>query len=262
MIRISVKSGADREKVAEAVQKDLAADKRNPARITGDALTKALKDEDWKGSAAAGEKAPKTRAGGKLDPARQIVFRVEGLTCPAVKGLGCGHRLAPVLARLNKIDGVERSFSNRTGTLLRIAVAPSADRDKVAAAVREDLTRDNRKPVLLTGAELKEALEKEEWHLPGELSAIEFRTLALDRVKTFAQAEKLDTETAAKLVKIAEQQWERLAKAGDCCGKNKQPADWLTQFQQFAVSVPEQAKELLPAEQAERLKQALCYCCR
>jgi hypothetical protein len=178
MIRISAKSGADREKVAEAVQKDLAADKRNPARITGDALTKALKDEEWKGSAAAGEKAPKTSAGGKLDPTRQIVLKVEGLTCPAVKGLGCGHRLAPVLARLNKIDGVEKSFSNWPGTLLRISVAPSADRDKDAAAVREDLTKDNRKPVLLTGAELKQALEKEEWRMPGELSAIEFRTLA------------------------------------------------------------------------------------
>jgi hypothetical protein len=36
-----------------------------------------------------------------------------------------------------------------------------------------------------------------------------------------------------------QQQWDRLAKRGDCCGKNKQPADWMAQFEQFAVSVPE-----------------------
>jgi hypothetical protein len=191
------------------------------------------------------------------DPTRQVIFKVEGLTCPAVKGLGCGHRLAPVLARLNKIGGVEKSFSNRTGTMVRISVGPSADRDKVAAAVSEDLTKDSRKPVLLAGDDLKQALVKEEWSSPGDLSAIEFRTFALHRVKTFADAEKLDKEASSKLVKIAEQQWERMAKGGDCCGKLKQPGDWLAQFKQFATSVPDQAKELLTAEQVERLRQVL-----
>jgi len=161
------------------------------------------------------------------DPARQVIFKVEGLTCPAVKGLGCGHRIAPVLAQLNKIEGVEKSFANRTGTLLRICVAASADRDKVATTVREDLTKDNRKPVPLAGEEFKEALVKEKWGSPSELSAIEFRTLALRRVKTFVESEKLDTEAASKLVKIAEQQWERMAKGIDCCKKEQQPADWL-----------------------------------
>ena len=48
MIRITVKAWADKEKVAEAVQKDLAAGKGNPARVTGDGLAKALKDEEWR----------------------------------------------------------------------------------------------------------------------------------------------------------------------------------------------------------------------
>jgi hypothetical protein len=191
------------------------------------------------------------------DPDRQIVLKVEGLTCPAVKGLGCGHRIAPVLARLNKIAGVEKSFSNRTGTMLRISVASSGDREKVAAAVSEDLTKDSRKPVLLAGDEFKQSLVKEEWSSPGDLSAIEFRTFALHRVKTFAEVEKLNKEATDKLVKIAEQQWERMAKGGDCCGKAKQPGDWLAQFKQFAASVPDQAKELLTAQQAERLRQVL-----
>jgi hypothetical protein len=208
-------------------------------------------------AASTAEKNPKTAEANKADPARQIVFTVEGLTCPAVKGLGCGHRIAPVLARLDKVEGVEKSSANRTGTMLRISVASSADRDKVAEATREILTKDNRKPVLLSGGELKQALAKEEWGSPADLSAIEFRTFALHRVKTFAEAEKLDKEASSKLVKIAEQQWERMAKGGDCCGKVKQPGDWVAQFKQFAASVPDQAKELLVAEQTERLRQVL-----
>jgi len=213
---------------------------------------------DPKGDSVMADCCEKPKADAKPgDPARQIVFKVEGLTCPAVKELGCGHRIAPVLVRLNKVEGVEKSSANRTGTMLRISVAPSADRDKVAAAVGEDLTKDNRKPVLFAGDELKQALMKEAWGSPGDLSAIEFRTFALHRVKSFAEAEKLDKETGSKLVKIAEQQWERISKEGDCCGKVKQPGDWLAQFKQLAKAMPDQAKELLTAEQADRLRQVL-----
>ena len=212
-----------------------------------------------KQTAASGNRA-------EMDPTRQLIFKVEGLTCPAVKGLGCGHRIAPVLARLNKIEGVEKSFTNRTGTLLHISVAPSADRDKVAAAVRDDLTKDNRKPVLLARDESEQALAKEKWSSPGDLSAIEFRTLALHRVKTFAQSEKLDKEAADKLLKLAARQWDRLAQGEDCCKqpaqgkdccKQQQPADWLRRFHSFAAALAEPAKELLSAEQAKRLQEAL-----
>jgi hypothetical protein len=204
-----------------------------------------------------GKNTPKLAEANQADPARQIVFTVEGLTCPAVKGLGCGHRIAPLLARLDKVEGIEKSSANRTGTMLCISVASSADRDKVAEATREILIKDNRKPVLLSGGELKQALANEEWGSPGDLSAVEFRTFALHRVKSFAEAEKLDKEATGKLVKIAEQQWERMGKGGDCCGKVKQPGDWVAQFKQFAASVPDQAKELLTAEQVERLRQVL-----
>jgi hypothetical protein len=197
----------------------------------------------------------------KVDTESQLIFKAEGLTCPAVKGLGCGHRIAPVLARLNKIEGVEKSFTNRTGTLLRISVAPSADRDKVAAAVRDDLTKDNRKPVLLAGDDFKQALAKEKWGSPGELSAIEFRTLALYRVKTFAEVEKLDKNTTTKLFKLAAQQWDGLAKGEDCCKQQPQPADWLTRFNSFAAAMAEPVKELLTAEQAKRLQEALSKRC-
>jgi hypothetical protein len=160
-----------------------------------------------------------------------------------------------VLARLDKIAGVEKSFANRAGTMLRVSVAPSADRGKVAKAVREILTRENRKAVLLAGHELEQALVKEEWGSPGELSAIEFRTLVLRRVKSFAEAEKLDKEVTDKLVKIAEQQWERIGRAA--AGKAKQPAEARAGYREFAIVVADRARELLSAEQVERLKEVL-----
>src|SRR5262245_37136372 len=56
-----------------------------------------------------------------VDPERQIVLAVEGLTCPAVKGIGCGHMLRPVLASLDTVSGVTASAANYTGTMLRIS---------------------------------------------------------------------------------------------------------------------------------------------
>lgn len=223
---------------------------------TDPANQKASQGADCCSSSSANRTAP-IESSAAVDPARQAIFKVEGLTCPAVKGLGCGHRIAPVLARLNKIEGVEKSFANRTGTMLRICVAPSAERDKVVTEVREDLTEDNRKPVSLMGDEFKEALVKEKWSSPGDLSAIEFRTLALHRVKNFTESEKLDKETADKLMNLAEQQWDCIAKGADCCEKVQQPSDWLTQFNRFATAMPDQAKELLTAGQVERLREVL-----
>jgi hypothetical protein len=219
---------------------------------TDPANPQASQGVDCCSSSSANRTAP-IESSAAVDPARQAIFKVEGLTCPAVKGLGCGHRIAPVLARLNKIEGVEKSFANRTGTMLRICVAPSADRDKVVTAVRADLTEDNRKPVSLMGDEFKDALVKEKWSSPGDLSAIEFRTLALRRVKTFAESEKLDRETADKLMKLAEQQWDRIVKGADCCAKVQQSSDWLTQFNRFATAMPDQTKELLTTGQVEHL---------
>src|SRR5262249_17769511 len=155
---------------------------------------------------------------------RQIVFQAEGLTCPAVKGIGCGHMLRGVLASLDKIDGVEASAANYTGTMIRISVTPATDRDKVAEGVRKVLTAEGRKAVPLTSAGLKRALDREQWREAdriGELTAIEFHTMALHRVKTFAKGEKLDKEATDKLVKVAEQQWERISKEAENDGATR-----------------------------------------
>jgi hypothetical protein len=87
-----------------------------------------------------------------------------------------------VLARLDRIDGVERSYANRSGTLLRLSLSPSADPDRVAGEVPQVVGGKNRTPTRLVGQELAQALEREEWRAVdrvGELSDIECRTVAL-----------------------------------------------------------------------------------
>jgi mono/diheme cytochrome c family protein len=73
------------------------------------------------------------RDGGQPSPQYDLLFRVEGLECPAAAGLGWGGALEPVLAHLDTIEGVERSYVNYSGSLIRLRIAPAGDRAKVAA---------------------------------------------------------------------------------------------------------------------------------
>jgi hypothetical protein len=196
------------------------------------------------------------------DSARQIVFQVEGLTCPAVKGIGCGHRIAPVLERLDKIDGVEASSANGTGTRIRIAVKAGADREKVAEAVRKDLAADKRDPARMAGDELAKALKDEEWRgidRIGQLSATEFRKLNLDRVKAFAAEEKLNEDVAGKLLELAPTVWDRLVQSAEIKEGNRPPhrTDWAGRCGEFAKVLTEQSKDLLTADQRDRLGKSL-----
>ena len=168
-----------------------------------------------------------------------------------------------MLARFDKIDGVEKSLANRTGTMVRVSLTATANREQVATEVEKVLTDQRRKPVPVKGDELKAALAKEEWFESkrvGELSGIEFSILALrGRVRHFAQTEKLDKAATEKLVKIAEDQWNRLnapseKDKGRQVDKNK---DQEARSQKLARAVAEEAKELLTAQQAEKLKKAI-----
>jgi hypothetical protein len=179
-----------------------------------------------------------------------------------VKGIGCGHMLQGVLASLDKINGVGASSANYTGTMIRISVAAETDQGKVAEEVRKVLTEQERKAVLLAGDELKRALDREEWRSAariGELSAIEFHTLALHRIKTFAKAEKLDKKTADKLVEIAEQHWERISKEAKADGATE-PEDWGKRIKASLPVLLERTREVLSAEQLGHFKKALTQC--
>jgi hypothetical protein len=98
---------------------------------------------------------------------------------------------------------------------------------EVAERVRKELTENDSKPVALGDDEFKQALQQEQWRdvgRIGELSAIEFHTLALHRVKSFAKAEKLDKDATGKLIKITEAYWERTTIAAKKAGA-VQPKD-------------------------------------
>jgi hypothetical protein len=209
--------------------------------------------------------AEPAKAAKPADPDREVVFRAQGLTCPAVKGIGCGHMLFPILTGLDKLDGVAASSANYTGTLVRVSLAPGADRAKVAAAARKALAEDAGEVAPLTGDDLRRALEREHWRGAGrigELSAIEFKAMALYRIRKFIAAEKLDQATADKLVGIAEGQWEQVTKEAAAAGKSTTPVEWGRRCKQAMPTVLAEAKGVLTAEQVERLKEALATPCR
>ncbi len=164
-----------------------------------------------------------------------------------------------MLEQLDKIDGVEASSANHTGTMLRVSVKAGTDRDKVAEAVQKRLAGDDRKPVRLRDPELKAALDKERWRTKdqiGELTAIEFRKLALDRVKGFLQAEMIAGESADKLLKVAEAQWDRLAQQADRKVPKQLPhqIDFKRRGREFTVAFTEEAGGLLTDDQRQRFR--------
>ncbi len=196
---------------------------------------------------------------------RDIVFKAQGLSCPVVKGIGCGHMLAPVLGRLDKLEGVAGSSANYTGTLVRLHLAAGADRVKVEQAARKVLGEDAGEPEgVLTGEELRRALAREQWRDAGrigELSAVEFHTVALARFRDFAKAEKLDQATTDKLLAVVEGQWERVAREA-AGAKSNTPQDWGRRCKQAVPAALQQAKGLLSPEQLARLKETLATPCR
>jgi hypothetical protein len=160
-----------------------------------------------------------------------------------------------VLARLDKIKGVERSLANRAGTLIRVSLAETAKTDRVAEEALGVLAEGKAAPTRLTGDDLEQALAREDWREADELSAIEFRTLVVRKVRAFAQAEELNKETADKLVKIAEQEWDRQATTA-AKPRRAGGTDWRARCVKFASAFLDRAKALLTARQVERLEQA------
>jgi hypothetical protein len=146
--------------------------------------------------------------------------------------------------------------------MIRITDTSVDDRAKVAERVREVLGEN--RPLALAGDDFKLALEKEQWRETwrvGELSAIEFRAMALYRIKTFAQAEKLDKVTTDKLTKMAEEQWDRLAQEAEK-DKATQPEDWESRCRKSIPIFLDRVKKVLSDEQLERFKNTLTTPCR
>jgi hypothetical protein len=158
-----------------------------------------------------------------------------------------------VLARLNEIKGVERGLANRAGTLIRVSLDETADLDRVAEEALDVLAREKAEPTRLTGDDLGQALKREEWQEADELSAIEFRTLVARQVRGFADAEQLDKVTADNLVKIAEEVWDSQARAAAAQPRPRGGTNWTARCREFSSAFIDRAREVLTAQQLERL---------
>jgi hypothetical protein len=148
------------------------------------------------------------------DADREIVFRVGSLGCTLVEGVGCGHLLAPLLADLDRCEGVSHASTNWTGTQVRVTVAPTADRERVAVTVRAVLADKGYEPVRLGADELARSLSSEDWRGVGqvhELSNYEFHTTARRRLEAFASAEQLGKSKTDALLRLADDLWQKSA---------------------------------------------------
>jgi len=88
-----------------------------------------------------------------------------------------------VLARLDQIDGVESSYANESGTLIRLALRPNANLTRVTGAVRRVLSEqvEDRVTMQLSGQVAAVALQRQEWRdktKVAELAATEMGTSA------------------------------------------------------------------------------------
>ena len=61
-----------------------------------------------------------------------VVLESQDYACGAEEGLGCGLRLAPLLADLDQVDGVVESRTSWDGRMLELWLAPGADPERVA----------------------------------------------------------------------------------------------------------------------------------
>ncbi len=61
-----------------------------------------------------------------------VVLESQAYACGAEEGLGCGLLLAPMLADLDRVDGVVESRTSWDGRLFELRLAPGADPERVA----------------------------------------------------------------------------------------------------------------------------------
>lgn len=195
-----------------------------------------------------------------FDAQRDSVFQVEKLGCSLVAGVGCGHLLAPLLARIDAAPGVQRSATNWTGAYIRVTAAQPGDRARVLSKVQEILAADEHPSTPLPAVEASRVTGAERWwpnRQVFQLTSHEFRTHSQRTIRDFAQREKLDNATTAKLVDITQTQWDAVARSSSPPppAAEAYAVYWNARLQRFADTVLVDARPLLTAEQFERLKQ-------
>ena len=205
---------------------------------------------------SAGQKAP-------FNEGREVLFKVESLGCPLVGGVGCGHLLAPVIGKINALEGVDETFTNWSGQEIRVVTCCAMERDATAKRVEALLSAQKQKPQRIgEEAELEKRIKAQDWfgaQKVGELTAFEFRTVARQRAGAFALKEKLSDATKEKLLAIVERQWEKHGTLADTLPSDEEGYGnyWNSRLAAFKAAVATEAREILTAEQFENLKTTL-----
>jgi hypothetical protein len=195
-----------------------------------------------------------------FDPGRDVVFRVEHLGCNLVNGVGCGHLLAPLLARIDGLTGVDRSTTNWTGAYIRVTCDAAPQRGQVARRAHDALSAEGQPVAELPEAEARRVAGAESWWPAPQVAQLtlhEFRTHSRRTLRGFAEQEKLDAATADRLTKVLESQWDQVGEFSE-----RPPLDaggyaayWDARVERVADAVLKEAQPLLTDEQFYRLRQ-------
>jgi hypothetical protein len=137
-----------------------------------------------------------------------IFLESDSYGCGAVDGLGCGLAIAPVLERIDQLEGVEESSVSWDGRRFRIAVSRSADRDLIAAEAAALLEGDAC-CVMAPRGEAGQAPDR--WFDASEtvaLSRHEASVIAADIAAEVEAEVPLDSETRSKLLHVLNEELE------------------------------------------------------
>ena len=158
-----------------------------------------------------------------------------------------------MLEQLEEIEGVVSAMANHTGTLVRVSLTDSADRQLVASELASILKKQNRKPKQLFGDDVAKAITDEQWRVTeriGELSEIEFRTVFSRRVDEFIEEQDLDEETVSKLTNFSQDVLNETEKSDSNTA-------WVDFCQGLARRMLEKAKLILSDEELDALEAKL-----
>lgn len=141
---------------------------------------------------------------------RFVLLESESYGCGAAEGLGCGLAIAPVLHRIDDIEGVAESSVSWDGRLFRIEVLPGVDRERVVAEASALLEGE---PCCVTASRGKATpAQPDHWFNEEQtvaLSRHEAGVIASDFFTRIAAEITLDDDLAERLQAVLREELER-----------------------------------------------------
>lgn len=187
--------------------------------------------------------------------ARVILLQSQSYRCGAAPDLGCGLAVAPVLQRIDALEGVAESRVSWDGRYFRIELRSNADGDRVATAVSAVLGEGAAR---LASAASKTESKRERWlnwKETVDLSRYEAGVIAADFTRDIVEGVQLEAATAERLERTLREEltlaFERAHAAGGTVARL-----W-EQFPEARVRFEARIAEFLTAEQRAQLSTIL-----